>query len=309
MAVPTGFKLKGMRMFEQTERTKKNNGGFTIVELLIGLAISSVVVAATYTVFNAQQKGYKNQEGVVDIQQNLRAGMFYLTSEIRLAGYGSTPYFESPTLFVNGTGGVQVTMDIWDPSDFDNDGRKYIDNDGRLLDSGENVIYALENDADSNGLPDTLTDQGTPVPAALMRTDVLGTGQPEIVMENVEALSFAYAFDSDGDGFLDRNGGNLIWAADTNGDGALDASLDTNLDGFIDVNDTEGGSFLTGLPGKLDPDEIRMVRIWMLVKSPVWDNHFTDQSTYVVGEKRLTVNDRYRRRLLTADIFCRNMGH
>ena len=112
-------------------------------------------------------------------------------------------------------------MDIYD--DVDDDGDGIIDNDpdeigfndGSVDRPGEEIIYALMDDADGDGFPDTLTAGGTPQPAALGRTDFLGAGVADPLMENVEAISFAYAFDNDNDGFLERNGGNIIWAVDT----------------------------------------------------------------------------------------------
>ncbi len=66
---------------------KKNNiKGFTMVELLIVIAIFSVVMASAYTVFDSQQKSYIVQEEVAGMQQNLRAAMFVLLKEVRMAG-------------------------------------------------------------------------------------------------------------------------------------------------------------------------------------------------------------------------------
>jgi len=297
-------------MFKRKRPGRGKNSGFTLVELLITMVISSIVVGGAYGVFRSQQKAYRNQEEVVDIQQNLRAGSFYLTDEIRLAGYSV-----DPGIIQAGPGNFHIAMDIWDPADVDHDTKTNVDNDGSIDFSGEEVIYnivrrngnnLLPDDADGDGLPDTLTAQGTPEPAILARTDVFGTNTPEALMENVEAVSFAYAFDSDDDGFPDRNaGGGIVWAVDTDADGVLDTMLDTNADGVIDTNDAEGGAVLGMSPGLAD---IRMVRMWLLVRSPIKDRTFVNQNTYVIGEKRLQVNDNYRRRLLTAAIVCRNMG-
>ena len=282
----------------------KKSDGFTIIELMIFIGMVSIVMVTAYAVFKAQQKSYKNQEAIVDTQENLRAGSFYVINEIRQAGYCYDPGIKmaSPGVF-------NIAMDIWDPGDVDGDGYTNIDSDGHIDQPGEEVIYALSDDADGDGFPDTLTAQGTPKPAILTRTDVYGTNQPETVMEHVEAVSFAYAFDvdTDMDQLVDRSGGEIIWAVDSDGDGDLDTILDTNFDGVIDINDAEGGAPIP-LPTEVNIDRIRMVQIWMLVRSPVQDPQHVSQNTYVIGEKRLAVNDGYRRRVLTAAINCRNMG-
>lgn len=296
------------------QKTAGTQKGFTLVELLIGIAVSSVVLTAVYAVFNAQQKTHANQQGVVDIQQNLRAGMYYLSREIRLTGYDRKGLVPIAGIVQAGPGIFHFTMDIYDDVDDDGDGILDNDpdeigfNDGSLSRPGEEIIYVLESDADEDGFPDVLTAEGTPEPAVLGRTDVLlGTGLADAVMENVEAISFAYAFDDDNDGLLDRSGGNIIWAVDTDNDEWLDTILDTNSDGAIDINDAPGGVALAAAD-RVRVDRIRMVRIWMLVRSPTRDNTFVNQETYVLGNKRLTVDDNYRRRLLAASILCRNMG-
>lgn len=64
-----------------------NKKGFTLVELMITLAMSGIIVAAIYSAYIIQQKTYYTQGQVVDMQQNLRAAMEVMESEIRMAGY------------------------------------------------------------------------------------------------------------------------------------------------------------------------------------------------------------------------------
>lgn len=60
--------------------------GFTLVEMLIAVAISGILVVAIYTAYVIQQKSYVVQEQVAETQENLRAAMTRLLSEIRQAG-------------------------------------------------------------------------------------------------------------------------------------------------------------------------------------------------------------------------------
>ena len=123
----------------------------------------------------------------------------------------------------------------------------------------------------------------------------------------IEAMEMAFAYDNDGDGELDNNGGAVIWAIDSDGDGVLDRNLDDNADGQIDVGDTPGGVPLADV---VDWDAIRAVRIWLLgrTESVVRSRQYTDQNTYVVGGRRITPDDKFQRRLLTTTIRLRNMG-
>jgi len=266
--------------------------GFTIVELMIVLLVSSIVLGTAYTVFSSQQKSYTNQQGVTDIQQNLRAGIYFLAREIRLAGYSEDDTNPDGTINTAGPGVFQFTMDINDTStasavDWDN-----ISSDGDVLDPGEDITYALADDGDQDGVADN-------TPCALIRTDNI-TDTDATLMNNVEAIGYAYAYDSDNDGHPETSSsGNIIWAVDTDGDGSLETSLDSNGDGTIGD---------TGAITAVDIDETCMVRVWILVRSSVLDNSFTDGNTYQVGMNQVTANDNYRRRLLSVSMICRNMG-
>jgi type IV pilus assembly protein PilW len=63
------------------------NAGFTLVELLIAMTISGVALTAIYTSYLTQQKTYVAQTEVTAMQQNIRAGMYHLERELRMAGF------------------------------------------------------------------------------------------------------------------------------------------------------------------------------------------------------------------------------
>ena len=64
--------------------TKK---GFTLVELLIVLAISGIIMTGIYSAFKSQQDSYLAQEQVAEMQQNIRAGLYAMVSDIRMVGF------------------------------------------------------------------------------------------------------------------------------------------------------------------------------------------------------------------------------
>lgn len=61
--------------------------GFTLVELLVYIAIAGIVMGAIYTTFKRQQDSYLVQERLAILQQNLRGAMYLLASELQMAGY------------------------------------------------------------------------------------------------------------------------------------------------------------------------------------------------------------------------------
>lgn len=65
----------------------KSNRGFTLVELMIAMAIGALVMASVMTSFLSQHRSYLAQDDVVEMQQNARVAMDMLTRDIRSAGY------------------------------------------------------------------------------------------------------------------------------------------------------------------------------------------------------------------------------
>lgn len=125
------------------------NQGFTLVEILIAMVMSSVVIAAIYTTFNKQQEVYTAQEQVVQMQQNLRAGVTIMASEFRMAGYDPQE-----------TGQYGITSASATSFAFTAD----TNDDGGAPGASESFQYELY-DADGDGTTDAL--RRTPVGSAL----------------------------------------------------------------------------------------------------------------------------------------------
>ncbi|MFH1490185.1 MAG: prepilin-type N-terminal cleavage/methylation domain-containing protein [Pseudomonadota bacterium] len=64
--------------------------GFTLTELLVAMVIGLIVMAAVYSTYMSQLKSNEITQEVSAVQQNLRAAMYYLEREIRMAGYNPT---------------------------------------------------------------------------------------------------------------------------------------------------------------------------------------------------------------------------
>jgi prepilin-type N-terminal cleavage/methylation domain-containing protein len=64
-----------------------NKKAFTLVEMLVALAVSSIIIAATFASFELIQKQYKKNIDVAELHTSGRAIMSILEREIRMAGY------------------------------------------------------------------------------------------------------------------------------------------------------------------------------------------------------------------------------
>jgi type IV pilus assembly protein PilW len=158
----------------------KNQNGFTLIEILIALAITGVVMAGIYSTYASQQKAYIAQEQVAAMQQNLRAAMYYMVREIRMAGCDPTES-GNPEIVVADKNSIQFTMDITDDPGTG-------DPDGDTGDANEDITYSLD-DNDGDGDND------------LERNN-------NLVAENIDAIDFVY-LDEDGVQLDDDGAGNV----------------------------------------------------------------------------------------------------
>lgn len=69
---------------------KVHRQGFSLIEVLVAMACSAIVIVGVYQMFHSQQQSYLRQDEVVEMQQNLRAGMNLMTKDIRFAGFDPT---------------------------------------------------------------------------------------------------------------------------------------------------------------------------------------------------------------------------
>jgi Tfp pilus assembly protein PilW len=95
----------------------KKAGGFTLVEMLIGTLLSTIVVSAALKVYLVQQKHLVVQDQISDMQQNVRASTEELSTKIRMAGH-NLPTGIAPIVASN-TNPDSITV-VFDDASLDN---------------------------------------------------------------------------------------------------------------------------------------------------------------------------------------------
>jgi prepilin-type N-terminal cleavage/methylation domain-containing protein len=270
--------------------------GFSLVELVVAMAISLVVMAGVYKVYVTQQDTYLLQEQVAEMQQNARTAKYVLTKDIRMVGYNPTRKVNSPTF--------QTSFVSKLPDD------DLADSDPNRTSTGpQSIAFTLDYNGD--GVLEANFDEQVAFRVTggnLERFDVVNDTWLTVV-ENIEALGFAYAFE---------DGGNIIWAIDgddSDTDPRLNVNLDGNDDGVIDASDDTNGDREiddddagTPLATPVDLDKIVAVKIWVLAKTGKSDRKHNVAETYVVGNRILFRNDQNRRSMVITAVKCRNMA-
>jgi len=157
----------------------RKRSGFTLVEILVALALAGLVSVAIFNVYISQNKSYAVQDRVAEMQQNLRAANYMMRREIMMAGYNPLRTAGVGIVSASATQ-LQSTTDITggeaDGLDNDLDGLtdEEGESDGDAVDTNEDITYQLNgSNLERNG---------------------------QVLAENIDALNFVY---------LDAGGGVL----------------------------------------------------------------------------------------------------
>jgi type IV pilus assembly protein PilW len=179
-------------MNRQTKGYSKN--GFTLVELMVAVALTGIAVIAIYRGYTSFSQTADAQEQIIEMQQNLRIGMFWLVRDLRRAGMDNENDNNAGFIVADSTT-VRFSMDIGgddpltglQPTSWALTGTWNVAmtaGDGDVDDLGERISYARLPNADGG--------------FSLYRNDENqnpGDKGDEIIT-NLEALNFAYFSES-----------------------------------------------------------------------------------------------------------------
>jgi type IV pilus assembly protein PilW len=270
-------------------QTINNQKGFSLIELMVSIAIFGIIIAGIIGAFRDQLVSNNTQQLNMQMQQNARAAMYYMTRELKLAGLDPTGNANAGVVAAD-RNNLQFTMDFvggaCDGVDDDEDGiidegcnnadenaNGLVDEpdeaewfNGSTADANENIRYWLSND-NGNGV--------CPAGAVcnLMRGNL-------VLAPNIDALNFRY---------LGRNPGAAGCPA-----GAINCPLVAPVAAL---------------------QNIRSVQITLIARAganiPAYTYRHRD--TRVYRNQNLDIilpaqNDGFRRLYLTTEIRCRNLG-
>jgi type IV pilus assembly protein PilW len=77
--------------FSDPRKTRKPSGtsarGFSLIELMVAMAMACIVLAAVYSLHAALTKSYTTQNAAADAQEGMRAGIDFMAEDILMAGF------------------------------------------------------------------------------------------------------------------------------------------------------------------------------------------------------------------------------
>lgn len=264
--------LTGRIKMHSQFRMKRQNG-FTLIELVVTLAIASLIMTAVYSAYVVQQKTYISQGDVTEMQQNIRASVLMLEKDIRMAGYDPSgdagAGFVNNVSFTNGgslseivdTNATQIsfTADLDDDGEIDETAEDVNGDGNKDISEIEQISYRLH---------------GTDLQRYSTTTGVV---EWQTIAENIQQMEFNYIM----------------------ADGSS-ATVPLSLSNIRCVQVS-----VLARAGHGDRDYTNS-QFYCPASNPY--DAATQDCTNAAGTKWGPYNDNLRRRLLIITVKCRNMG-
>ena len=143
--------------------------GFTLIELMVAMAISGMLMAVVAMAFTGQSKSYNSGQDIASLQQDMRSALDLMAQEIRMAGYDPTGSADAKISIATSTN-LRFTKDIGDGAGGDSD--------GDTADANEDIRYAINT---NNSLG----------------RETGGAGGLQPIAENIDQLTYEYLLDDD----------------------------------------------------------------------------------------------------------------
>ncbi|SCX78435.1 PilW family protein [Desulfoluna spongiiphila] len=268
--------------------------GFTLLEILVALAMGFIFITALFTLIIHQTKSHEDHQMKVMMQQNGRAALAVIGNDLMLAGYSPVPRDDGgsgrlATFRVAGMTHMDFTFDANADGDIDE------------KDSAENNIYiertVLEYFDASNQLG--------------------RNNNTNRLLQDVEAFRVLYAYDADdlgagsgSYGVLEKEADAVRWAYDSTPE---DTELKLTHYYTLDAAGKLAGDDVAETPIEgPDPslDRIRAAKIWLLIRSNKRkaQNTFENQVDFIPDfSVRGLDTANYSYRLYTTTVKFRNM--
>lgn len=268
----------------------KNNKGLTLIEMLVGFVVGTIMAAAIYFSYTIFSNSYQAIIEKTSVNRALRAAMNEITLNVRKAGY------VDPNQYDPDAQRISLTWNI--------NGRGYNHRDGSIRIHGSPLIY-FDGGTNSDALG-IYFDQD---PLNIRYISYMARVEPDqiryLFRTEYTCLPRPLVFPSAGCNSLDNE--NIF------------ANLEIIKFSFFGADGrqllpspafrgTAQFTFWTGpITASIDPLSVKYVQISIIFKSQNQIYKNNQPKTFTAGGRNFSYNDRYYREILTSSVYPRNI--
>jgi len=319
------YLLSGLGLGRDMKGKRHNNQGFTLTELLVAMAIATIVLSAIFLTFKSQQDSYVVQSQVAMTQQNVRGAMQLISRDIQMAGYYTN--FETSTISMDwdGMGGNESMR----PLIYARDNISAV-GDG-IKDNTDLIVIVKASMENGRQIAFGEVASGATASASLRDAgDLTQDKYAVLVKEDLSRAEFFRVTNSTGtmtlskslvetyteDDWIFRADIIIYYVSDNDPEhpSLMRRNLGNNEEAQVTAEDIDNLQFRYVLDdgSKVDSGfnerNVRAVEISILARTPHTIRGYMDPNAYNIGGMDVTPGDGYRRRLLKALIQTRNIG-
>ncbi|MDD2914478.1 MAG: PilW family protein [Gallionella sp.] len=315
--------------------------GFSMVEMMISIAIGLMIIAALVGVLSSNSRSTKTNDRTSELQSNGRYALDHLAHQLRHAGYRAyTPVapestgWTTPTITNEcGTAGSfvkNIRQGVWGSND--NNGNNTDNPFSATCISGSSAaatylrgdVLVIRRAADTPTLAASAVANTIYIRSSYSNVSVLqGSALPAgttVGTDNLALQVYVYYIGGDDNNAAIPALRRVTLVGNTMLDEMVVSGIEniqfefglTNTDGttqYFTANNINGSHSATGAT---DWDKVSSVRIWLLTRNVRPENGYSNTNSYemsdhtVLNGNAYTVNDSLRRQLLTTVVQLRN---
>ena len=206
--------ITGLRWKFPDMRVRKTHQGFSLMEVMIGISLSTALMSGIVQLMAGSVSAYRLQLGQSQIEESLRYARDVLVTHITQAGFQAEPWLNPPALraltgeSLNGSSANadQLGLQRWSRTNCFGNENPVLDDDGQP------AFFMLQSRFKVNGSNNLAITCRYGPDSSNLQTQINNFG----LIEDVESMQVLYAEDRDGDAIADTWVTAQSWSQESN---------------------------------------------------------------------------------------------
>jgi prepilin-type N-terminal cleavage/methylation domain-containing protein len=191
-----------------------NQKGYSLIEMLVSMAIGVMILVGLYDVLDRNQKIYRTQQQINTMTGQVRSAMDTMARTIRSAGNNRRALTTAPPIYIADEAEIRILSDL--PQDYNGDGDmvditspgtgddENENGDQRINDDKEDITFLLDGNQiiqrSFSDDPPVESGDGASLPGIEPDPDPLPPDESDVILsDNILELSFRYFTASPGE--------------------------------------------------------------------------------------------------------------